>query len=102
MDTTRWAAGTPTGVGSMPGEDPAEAVRVVLGELPDLPHRHHPTAIAVGISGSGISFDGGRSWRQFDTGSFDTISCARSGACSGACWASGEAGRVAVLSHRRG
>ena len=27
-----------TGVGSMPGEDFAEAVRVVLGELPDLPH----------------------------------------------------------------
>lgn len=26
-----------TGVGSMPGTDPAEAVRVVLGELPDLP-----------------------------------------------------------------
>ncbi len=27
-----------TGVGSMPGEDFAEALRVVLGELPDLPH----------------------------------------------------------------
>ena len=27
-----------TGVGSMPGEDIHEAVRVVLGELPDLPH----------------------------------------------------------------
>ncbi|NUS52911.1 MAG: methionine synthase, partial [Nocardioidaceae bacterium] len=30
-----------TGVGSMPGEDTAafdEAVKVVLGELPDLPH----------------------------------------------------------------
>lgn len=26
-----------TGVGSMPGTDPGEAVRVVLGELPDLP-----------------------------------------------------------------
>jgi photosystem II stability/assembly factor-like uncharacterized protein len=63
-----------------------------------LPRRHHPTAIAVGISGSDISYDGGRSWHQFDTGSFDTVSCARDGAC----WASGEAGRVAVLSHRRG
>jgi len=30
--------GIATGVGSLPGEDPAEAVRVVLGELPDLPH----------------------------------------------------------------
>jgi photosystem II stability/assembly factor-like uncharacterized protein len=62
-----------------------------------LSRRHHPTAIAVGPSGSDISYDGGRSWRQFDTGSFDTISCARNGAC----WASGEAGRVAVLSYRR-
>ena len=26
-----------SGVGSLPGEDPSEAVRVVLGELPDLP-----------------------------------------------------------------
>ncbi|MCW2736774.1 methionine synthase [Nocardioides sp.] len=29
---------TATGVGSLPGEDFAEAVRLVLGELPDLPH----------------------------------------------------------------
>jgi methionine synthase II (cobalamin-independent) len=27
-----------TGIGSLPGEDFAEAVRLVLGELPDLPH----------------------------------------------------------------
>ena len=27
-----------TGVGSLPGTDPAEAARVVLGELPELPH----------------------------------------------------------------
>jgi methionine synthase II (cobalamin-independent) len=33
-----WTEGTATGVGSWPGEDPAEALRVVLGELPDLPH----------------------------------------------------------------
>ncbi|MCU1588929.1 MAG: hypothetical protein JWP11_185 [Frankiales bacterium] len=32
-----WPAGSATGVGSMPGTDPAEAIRVVLGELPDLP-----------------------------------------------------------------
>jgi methionine synthase II (cobalamin-independent) len=30
--------GPATGVGSLPGTDPAEAVRVVLGELPELPH----------------------------------------------------------------
>jgi hypothetical protein len=30
--------GPATGVGSLPGTDPAEAVRTVLGELPGLPH----------------------------------------------------------------
>jgi methionine synthase II (cobalamin-independent) len=30
--------GAASGVGSLPGTDPAEALRVVLGELPDLPH----------------------------------------------------------------
>ena len=34
----QWWAGAATGVGSMPGTDPAEAIRIVLGELPDLPH----------------------------------------------------------------
>ncbi len=33
-----WSAGTATGIGSMPGTDPAEACRVVFGELPDLPY----------------------------------------------------------------
>ena len=33
-----WAPGTATGVGSMPGENPMEAARVVGGELPDLPY----------------------------------------------------------------
>ena len=32
-----WPAASASGVGSMPGTDPAEAVRVVFGELPDLP-----------------------------------------------------------------
>jgi methionine synthase II (cobalamin-independent) len=36
VDTERHAVAT--GVGSMPGEDVHEAVRTVLGELPDLPH----------------------------------------------------------------
>lgn len=33
---TAW--GGASGVGSLPGGDPAEAVRLVLGELPELPH----------------------------------------------------------------
>ena len=51
------------------------------------------TAIAVGLTGSDISTDGGRRWRTFDTGQFDSVSCARDGSC----WASGDLGRVAVL-----
>ncbi|MEV4538426.1 methionine synthase [Asanoa sp. NPDC049518] len=37
-DPWLWPSGSATGVGSMPGTDIAEAQRVVLGELPDLPH----------------------------------------------------------------
>ena len=33
-----WPAGSATGIGSMPGDDPAQACAVVFGELPDLPH----------------------------------------------------------------
>jgi hypothetical protein len=33
-----WPSGAATGVGSLPGTDVAEAQRLVLGELPDLPH----------------------------------------------------------------
>jgi cobalamin-independent methionine synthase catalytic subunit len=33
-----WAAGTATGVGSMPGTGPRDAMTVVVGELPDFPH----------------------------------------------------------------
>ena len=32
-----WALGSATGIGSMPGTDPAEAVRIVVDELPDFP-----------------------------------------------------------------
>jgi photosystem II stability/assembly factor-like uncharacterized protein len=51
------------------------------------------TVIAVGLTGSDVSNDGGLHWRTFDTGQFDTVSCAHDGAC----WASGDQGRVAVL-----
>lgn len=33
-----WAPASATGVGSMPGTDPAEAMRLIVGELPELPH----------------------------------------------------------------
>ena len=33
-----WPAASATGIGSMPGTDQAEAMRIILGELPDLPH----------------------------------------------------------------
>lgn len=33
-----WPPGSATGLGSMPGTDIRESIRVVLGEVPDLPH----------------------------------------------------------------
>jgi hypothetical protein len=36
--TRPWAPGSVTGLGPLPGTDPAEAARLVFGELPDLPH----------------------------------------------------------------
>jgi hypothetical protein len=33
-----WPGGSATGIGSMPGTNPAEAMRVIAGELPDFPH----------------------------------------------------------------
>jgi photosystem II stability/assembly factor-like uncharacterized protein len=53
------------------------------------------TVIAVGLTGSDVSFDGGLTWHTFDTGQFDTVSCAPDGSC----WASGDLGRVAILRH---
>ena len=51
------------------------------------------TVLAVGLTGSDVSTDGGRTWTSFDSGQFDTVSCT----ASGACWAAGDLGRVAVL-----
>jgi len=33
-----WEDGSATGIGSMPGTDPAEAMRVIAGELPGFPY----------------------------------------------------------------
>ncbi|HEU5470141.1 MAG TPA: methionine synthase [Actinophytocola sp.] len=38
VSTMPWPAGSVTGIGSMPGTDPAEAAAIVVGELPNLPH----------------------------------------------------------------
>jgi photosystem II stability/assembly factor-like uncharacterized protein len=51
------------------------------------------SVLAVGPGGSDLSPDGGRHWRHFDDGSFDTVDCA----WTGACWARGEKGRAAHL-----
>jgi Cobalamin-independent synthase, Catalytic domain len=44
----RWARGAATGVGSLPGTDPAEAAATVVGELPLLPHLPELPARGVG------------------------------------------------------
>jgi photosystem II stability/assembly factor-like uncharacterized protein len=54
-------------------------------------------ALAVGPTGSDRSTDAGRTWKRFDTGSFDAVLCARDHSC----WASGEQGRIAKLAWRR-
>ena len=62
METTesgrRWAPGAATGIGSLPGTDPVEAVRIVLGELPDLPHLPELADRGVGADmiGRGATF----------------------------------------------
>ena len=50
-------------------------------------------ALAVGPTGSDITVDGGRTWRTFDGGTFDSVQCPSRNVC----WASGEKGRVARL-----
>ncbi|MEO7235519.1 MAG: oxidoreductase [Lapillicoccus sp.] len=52
--------------------------------------------VAVGPTGSDVSVDAGRRWAPVsaeDPGGFDSLDCA----ADGACWASGEQGRVARL-----
>jgi photosystem II stability/assembly factor-like uncharacterized protein len=51
------------------------------------------TFIAVGLTGSDVSYDGGMNWARFGTGQFDTVSCAYDGTCM----AAGDLGRVARL-----
>jgi photosystem II stability/assembly factor-like uncharacterized protein len=53
------------------------------------------TALAVGPTGSDISFDGGNTWTAFDpaSGGFDSVECAGDGSC----WAAQQNGKVARL-----
>ena len=50
-------------------------------------------AVAVGTSGSDITYDGGRNWRAIGNGTFDAVECVSKTVC----WASGSGGRVARL-----
>jgi photosystem II stability/assembly factor-like uncharacterized protein len=56
-----------------------------------VPGRHN-TAVAVGTSGSDITFDGGRNWVSIGNGTFDAVECV-----ANVCWSSGSDGRVAKL-----
>ena len=49
--------------------------------------------IAVGPTGTNVSFDGGVTWRSVRNGAFDAVECTGDGAC----WASGPEGRVGLL-----
>ncbi|WP_045742470.1 methionine synthase [Actinoplanes rectilineatus] len=53
-----WEAGVATGIGSLPGTDIAEAQRIVIGELPGLPHLPELPARGPGadIIGRGAGF----------------------------------------------
>ncbi|KAI0107422.1 oxidoreductase [Hypoxylon sp. NC0597] len=53
----------------------------------------YSAALAVGPTGSDLTLDGGRNWKVFDNGSFDSVECVKGPVC----WASGENGRVARL-----
>ncbi|KAJ4986514.1 oxidoreductase [Stagonosporopsis vannaccii] len=58
--------------------------------------RQDRIAVAVGTSGSDITYDGGRNWQAIGNGTFDTVECISKSTC----WASGSGGRVARLKLR--
>ena len=51
--------------------------------------------VAVGPTGSDVSVNGGKTWTNFDGESLDGVECASDGAC----WGSGSAGLVTILTH---
>ncbi|SFB00109.1 Cobalamin-independent synthase, Catalytic domain [Nocardioides alpinus] len=71
---------TATGIGSLPGEDYAEAVRLVLGELSDLPYVPEVPArgVTAGMTGRGLAVVAGLAadlqpagWRLTDASGVD-------------------------------
>ncbi len=58
-----------------------------------LAHTKRAVLVAVGPTGSDVTYDGGRTWARFSRENFDAVSCTPSGAC----WASGPEGAVARL-----
>ncbi|KAJ8115452.1 hypothetical protein OPT61_g2902 [Boeremia exigua] len=55
--------------------------------------RQDRIAVAVGTSGSDITYDGGKNWQAIGNGTFDAVECIGRSTC----WASGSGGRVARL-----
>jgi photosystem II stability/assembly factor-like uncharacterized protein len=78
---------TLVGAGAAPGEYRSGATWI--------PHTPE-TSLAVGLTGSDISTDGGLDWRRFDSGSFDAVVCTPGGLC----WASGADERIGRLVRR--
>ncbi|GAA2609396.1 hypothetical protein GCM10009863_23680 [Streptomyces axinellae] len=72
-----------------PSRRPVPEYRSGVSWLPGTRH----AALAVGPTGSDLTLDGGRSWRTFDKGSYDTVDCAPDLGC----WAAGKQGRIARL-----
>jgi photosystem II stability/assembly factor-like uncharacterized protein len=60
-----------------------------------LAHSQRPVLVAVGPTGSDITYDGGRTWARFSRRAYDAVVCA----ADGSCWASGPEGAVARLLH---
>ncbi|MFD7019756.1 WD40/YVTN/BNR-like repeat-containing protein [Streptomyces sp. NPDC059928] len=81
-----------TGDGGRGWRQAATPVAAYRSGVAWLPHSRS-AALAVGPTGTDLTRDGGRTWRTVDTGSYDTVDCTPDGAC----WASGEQGRVARL-----
>ena len=58
-----------------------------------LARTHRQIAVAVGPTGSDVTYDGGKTWARFSRANFDAVMCAGDGSC----WASGPEGAVARL-----